>query len=106
MIVEDEDGLTPVDEVLEFDAAAVDHDERPLITMRCRAASLRELFMGRASSTTTRRGACASHPGWDDGRRCCKMQRGAPDMFHRGHPALQRVVALRTQMLPRRGCAR
>ena len=43
MNAEDEDGLTPADEVLEFDEAAVDHDERPLITMCFRAASLLEV---------------------------------------------------------------
>ena len=35
-------------EMLDFDEAAVDHDERPLITMRFRAASLRELLAGRS----------------------------------------------------------
>ena len=50
------DTFREVQELLQFDEAAVDYDGRPLITMRCRAASLREPVMGRASSITTQRG--------------------------------------------------
>ena len=45
------DMFRKVQELLQFDEAAVDYDGRPLITMRCRAASLR----GPVSSTTARR---------------------------------------------------
>ena len=45
------DTFRKVQELLQFDEAAVDYDGRPLITMRCRAASLREPV----SSTTARR---------------------------------------------------
>ena len=45
------DMFRTVQELLQFDEAADDYDGRPLITMRCRAASLREPV----SSTTARR---------------------------------------------------
>jgi len=45
------DMFRTVQELLPFHAAAVDYHGRPLITMRCRAASLREPV----SSTTARR---------------------------------------------------
>ena len=45
------DMFRTVQELLQFDEAAVDYDGRPLMTKRCRAASLREPV----SSTTARR---------------------------------------------------
>ena len=69
-----------------------------MITMRCGAASLRELVMGRASSTTTRRCACACHRGWESS--LAERQAAGHQGAHR--PADRRGTVRGRRLGPRR----